>query len=285
MLKKITDRVYYKEQVNETDRPALGLVVGDRCSLVVDAGNSPAHAREFLAEAEAVATSPLKYVILTHWHWDHIFGTETMGLLTISHEQTKEQLEHLKTLSWSDEALDARVESGEEIAFCRDMMKKEMPDRSGLIIKSPDTTFYDRLEIDLGGVTVVLEHIGGDHAQDSVVVFVKEEKVLFLGDCTSVDLYSGDWSYDRDKVESLLARLSTYDADVFLHSHHYPESKEEIWTSLELIRNAGEAAGDAKSIEEAVSRFETMYEATPDDETFELMGYFVNGNKKKDEVQ
>ncbi|WP_232336794.1 MBL fold metallo-hydrolase [Planococcus lenghuensis] len=284
MLKKITDRVYYKEQVNETDRPALGLIVGDICSLVVDAGNSPAHARDFLAEAAETATSPLKYLALTHWHWDHSFGTETMGLTTISHEQTKERLEHLKTLSWSDEAIDARVETGEEIAFCRDMMKKEMPDRSGLTIQSPDITFSERLEIDLGGVTVVLEHIGGDHAPDSVVVFVKEEKVLFLGDCTSVDLYSGDWSYDRDNVESLLARLSTFDADVFLHSHHYPESKEETWTYLELIRNAGEATGDAKMVEEAVSRFKAMYEAAPDEETFELMGYFVSGNKKKEGI-
>ena len=92
MLKKITNRVHYMPHYAETDRPALGLICGDKFSLVVDSGNSPAHASDFLKLVEKMDISPLKFVVITHWHWDHIFGIKTMDLLTISTEETKKKL-------------------------------------------------------------------------------------------------------------------------------------------------------------------------------------------------
>lgn len=68
--------------------------------------------------------APIRLVILTHWHWDHIFGMKTMNRLTISHQDTKDIIEHLKTLKWDDASLDERVDTGEKIAFCRDMIKR-----------------------------------------------------------------------------------------------------------------------------------------------------------------
>ena len=47
MLKRLTDRIYYIPNDSKTDRPVLGLICGDKYSLVVDAGNSPTHANEF----------------------------------------------------------------------------------------------------------------------------------------------------------------------------------------------------------------------------------------------
>jgi glyoxylase-like metal-dependent hydrolase (beta-lactamase superfamily II) len=43
-------------------------------------------------------------------------------------------------------------------------------------------TFEDEVQIDLGGITCIIKHVGGDHADDSVVIYIKEEKILFLGD-------------------------------------------------------------------------------------------------------
>ncbi len=54
----------------------------------------------------------------------------------------------------------------------------------------PDVTFDQRIEIDLGEVTCVVQHVGGDHAADSVIVYVKEEKILFLGDCIFPKIYA-----------------------------------------------------------------------------------------------
>ena len=60
--------------------------------------------------------------------------------------------------------LDERVATGEEIEFCNEMIKREMPTRDHLELKSPDVTFTNKIEIDLGGITCVVEHVGGVHA-------------------------------------------------------------------------------------------------------------------------
>lgn len=98
MLKKLTDHVYYQSHYQPTDRPVLGLISVEKYSLVMDAGNSPAHASEFLESVEKMAVSPLKFLAITHWHWDHVFGIYTMNLLTLSHEKTKKIIDYMKTL-------------------------------------------------------------------------------------------------------------------------------------------------------------------------------------------
>ena len=46
-----------------------------------------------------------------------------------------------------------------------------------------DIVFQERLDIELGGVTVRIRHVGGDHSADSSVMYIEPDRVLFLGDC------------------------------------------------------------------------------------------------------
>src|SRR5690606_10842421 len=131
-----------------------------------------------------------------HWHWDHIFGLSVLSkAISISSKKTKVDMEKLIHLLWSDEALDARVKEGTEIEFCANAIKKEFPEHRDNTIVLPDITFEDRVEIDLGGVTCIVQHVGGDHASDSVVVYIKEEKILFVGDCIYSDIYANKRKY------------------------------------------------------------------------------------------
>jgi glyoxylase-like metal-dependent hydrolase (beta-lactamase superfamily II) len=280
MLKKITNKVHYMPHYSETDRPALGLICGDNYSLVVDSGNSPAHASDFLELVKSMDTSPLKFVVITHWHWDHIFGVKTMDLLTISTEETKKKLEYLKTLKWNDASLDARVETGEEIEFCRDMIKLEMPTRDSLELKTPDITFENRMEIDLGGVTCVVEHVGGVHAQDSAVIYIPEEKVMFLGDCIYQDFYSGEWSYDKNELIILLDKIKKYDVNCYVTGHQEPKTHEEMWNFLDDLLNIGEIVDTLVSLDEAVTRFNAVRQIKPNEEQLGFIQNFVNGNRK-----
>ena len=66
--------------------------------------------------------------------------------------------------------------------FCAKAIKEEYQDHRDIQVVLPNVTFDRRMEIDLGGVTCVVQHVGGDHAADSVIVYVKGEKILFLGD-------------------------------------------------------------------------------------------------------
>ena len=58
MLKKISERIYYMPHEDKTDRPVLGLICGDKYSLIVDAGNSPNHAMEFLLNIAELKVAP-----------------------------------------------------------------------------------------------------------------------------------------------------------------------------------------------------------------------------------
>ena len=70
------------------------------------------------------------------------------------------------------------------------MYQKEFSEQPRNIkIIPPNLTFQNQLELDLGEVTCVLKHVGGDHAHDSVVMYMKEEKILFLGDCIYADIF------------------------------------------------------------------------------------------------
>ncbi|MEH7011523.1 MBL fold metallo-hydrolase [Neobacillus niacini] len=285
MLKKLANRVYYMPHYSETDRPALGLICGDTFSLIVDSGNSPAHARDFLNLVKKMDIPPVKFVVITHWHWDHIFGIKTMGLITISHDETKKKLDYLKTLKWDDASLDARVETGEEIEFCSDMIKREMPIRDHLELKVPDMTFNNKIEIDLGGVTCVVEHVGGVHAQDSSIIYIPDEKVMFLGDCIYQDFYSGEWSYDKDELIILLDKIKKYDVNYYVTGHQNPKTYEEMWGFLDDLTSIGEIVGKEVILDKAVTRFKEIRKTIPNEEELEYIQNFISGNQKIDTVK
>ncbi|AIF44451.1 MULTISPECIES: MBL fold metallo-hydrolase [Virgibacillus] len=281
MLKKLATNVYYMPHYSETDRPALGLICGENFSVAIDAGNSPAHAKDFLNLAEKMDIAPLEYVILTHWHWDHIFGVKTMDRTTISHHDTKKKVAYLKTLKWDDASLDARVETGEEIEFCRDMIKREMPVRGDLELRVPEISFQDQIQIDLGGITCVVEHVGGEHARDSSIVYIPEEKIMFLADCLYQDFYSGEWSYDLKEVQTLLAKIKKYDVEHYVLGHQPPKTHAELWNFLDDLVAIGEIVGREALLEKAVEAFKLARKSEPTDEQLELIQNFVAGNCKK----
>src|SRR5205814_9358464 len=94
------------------DRPSLCAVVGDRRTLMLDAGSSAAHAREFLDALAAERAARPSAVVYTHSHWDHVFGGAELGGYVIAHASTAERLLELDATAWSDEGLDRRVAAG-----------------------------------------------------------------------------------------------------------------------------------------------------------------------------
>jgi glyoxylase-like metal-dependent hydrolase (beta-lactamase superfamily II) len=261
-LKRLTRNILYLPHYEETDRPVLAAVAGRDAVLIVDAGNSADHARLFLSRLSKHNVPPPKYVVITHWHWDHVFGIAGIDLLTFSHIETKRKVLEMAQLDWSDRALDQRVAEGTEIAFCSDCLKLELPGprRDDLVIKPPDIGFHNKIEIDLGGITCVIEHVGGDHSSDAVIVYVPEEKAVFLGDCVYPDLYSEPWSYSKEKFFPLVDRLLNYPAEHYIDSHKAPLSRKDMEKRCGEIKQIGELvykfnADKTKIIEELKAAF------------------------------
>ena len=126
---------------------------------------------------------------------------------------------------------------GEEYAqlFCAEMIKKEYGNNRHITIALPNITFKEKIHLDLGDVSCRVEHVGGDHSHDSSVIFVEEEKVLFLGDCLYPHLYSEKPIYTVHNVLSLVEQLNKFDADTYVLSHELPLTKSQFQHYTRLL--------------------------------------------------
>ena len=218
-LERASEHVWWFTPAEQTDRPALALVAGREATLLLDVGASRPHTLGVLGAATSLALPPLGAAVLTHWHWDHSFGGAALEVPIIAQTETAHEVAHQAALDWADEALAARVRDGSEIAFCEEMIRLEMPDRSALRIVRPQLVFENRLEIPLGGVTCLIEHVGGDHAADSSVIYVVEDELLFLGDCLYERLYAPEPMLTIETSRALVRRIAAYGARLAIEGH------------------------------------------------------------------
>ncbi|WP_252230549.1 MBL fold metallo-hydrolase [Clostridium sp. ZBS15] len=281
MFNKLTDRVYYMDFEQEGDRPVLGLVVGDSYSLVIDGGNSKDHAEKFLNYVQELDIPKIKYLVLTHWHWDHVLGMKTMNLINIVHKKSNEKLEWMKGLEWTDKAIRERVENGQEIEFCEQHIKIEHPNNDRNIeVANADIIFDGSIGIDLGGVTVMVEYINADHSKDCCLVNVVEEKVTFMGDAMYLDMYNGPWSYSREKLYPLLDKLISYGSEYYIPSHHSKYTNEEFKVFIRYIKEIGDLVGESTDLEKTISKINKVRDEELSEWNMEDINVFIEGNKK-----
>ncbi|ERM19862.1 MBL fold metallo-hydrolase [Brevibacillus laterosporus] len=277
-LIQMSKRILYLTPYQENDRPILAAIVGDRKTLLIDAGNSSSHAKLFL---EQLGELHIKgdWLVLTHWHWDHVFGLKEMDMPIISHSQTLQHIKELMDVTWTDCALDKRVELGIEIPFCAEAIKKELGMNRDITLCLPELTFDSRMTIDLGGVSCVIEHVGGDHSSDSSLIYIPEEKILFVGDCLYPNIYASKWNYTIEKSRRLVEQLEKYDANIIFLSHQEaPLTKVEFEEELLLLKNTAFLAEKFQGDQEKIKREMSAHlqrELTEDEE--ETICFFING--------
>ncbi|MBM7579434.1 MBL fold metallo-hydrolase [Jeotgalibacillus terrae] len=281
-LMTLSDRISYLTPVGPTDRPILMSVSGDRHTLMIDGGNSKAHAELFLEKLKDEGKPLPDLTAVTHWHWDHSFGLAALSIPSIASEDTKKAMKELINFSWDDAALDERVASGVEIQFCADAIREEFKEHRDIKVVLPSITFKDELTVDLGGVTCVLKQVGSDHAKDSTVVYVKEEKLLFLGDVTAPLMYAPVWHFTAEETLKLLDQLDQFDADTYVISHYKPISKAEYQQEAALLRKAAalvtEHRGDLDQMKTGLS---TFYNRPLIEDEIDILIYFANGVPEK----
>jgi glyoxylase-like metal-dependent hydrolase (beta-lactamase superfamily II) len=183
VLTKITEHVYWMPP-SLPHRPSVCGVVGDRRTLMLDAGSSKAHTRAFLrAFCGGESAARPSAVVYTHSHWDHVFGGAELGGQVIAHTLTAEQLIELAAMDWTDEGLAERVAAGRASPQHAAYVKEEMSSPRTVDVAPADIVFDNGLDIELGGVTIRVRHVGGKHSAESSVMYVEPDRVLFLGDC------------------------------------------------------------------------------------------------------
>src|SRR5689334_22378182 len=103
-FEKIADGVYYASpEYNGTAFPFgsnpffganLVVIVNKDDVLLVDSATTPRAARALLADIKVLTNNPVRYVVNTHWHYDHTDGNSVFGpeVQIIAHEYVRQQL-------------------------------------------------------------------------------------------------------------------------------------------------------------------------------------------------
>lgn len=219
-LKILTNRIFYNPHQPETDRPMQVYLRGDKCSLAIDAGNSAAHVDEFYAKLDAAGLRKPNFTAITHWHWDHTFGMHQISGVSIAHRNTNVMLQQEKH-KLTDRTY-AEYLKKDDACF-----EKEYANNKKIVVVSSDIEFTDTIALDLGGITAMIYHAVSPHSEDTVLVYIPEEKVLFLGDATSEDFFNGGYM-DQSKLNALIAEIEKTACEYCVLSHAQPLAKQDL---------------------------------------------------------
>jgi glyoxylase-like metal-dependent hydrolase (beta-lactamase superfamily II) len=230
-LLQLADNVWVFPPDSALTQPSIGIIVTPRQTILVDAGNSPSHAERIVAALKGIQAPPVRYIIYTHHHWDHVLGAQIFNVPVIAHVSCYELLCSLAAMPWNAAFVEAELRKNPLLHARYDGMQRALADWSEVRYVLPTMTFSQQMTLHMDGVTLLLEHVGGQHAEDSIIVRVPEAHVTFLGDCWYSPPYhlrtpesTPDWS--------MLARLVDASTEMYIVGHDLPASKTEIQALL-----------------------------------------------------
>src|SRR5215470_14583046 len=254
---------------------AVIIFLGDSV-LVVDTHSKPSAASALIAQIKKLTDKPVRYVVNTHFHWDHYQGNEAYpsswpaGIEIISSEATRDnirrlgiprvkheitampaEIEQLK----ADQAKAASAEQKETIG--RNLREAEayFAELKSMQVTLPTMTFDRSLILYRKSRTVEILWLGNAHTNGDVWVFLPKEKILVSGDALHGwtpfmgDSYPFDWIQTLDAAEKL-------DFDQCLGGHgDVMRGKQtfEVWKAYfrDLLDNTARIYGEGASLEEA----------------------------------
>ena len=203
----------------------------------------------------ALERGPIKYLINTESHIDHIFGNHWFAgeCPVIGHEnlaKTFWKIPDAFQMDTYDYSLDVIKRQDPEGL-------KDMPSKEEYIINPPQITFSDRMTIKLGDHTFELYYAPG-HCDCQTIVYVPEERVAFVGDTIFKDCQIWLHSILPDELFKTLNFLDTLDIDYIVPGHGPVCDKSAIYENKQLLYDwfSAVSAGIAKgwSKEECVER-------------------------------
>ena len=162
---------------------SVGVLIGENGSVLVDAGNSPELARRIRHELAQSGLPPVSHIIYTHHHWDHTYGACEFQVPVLSHSMCKTILADEAHKPWGPEYLLQEIERNPLLRASYGARMRAIRDWATFRIIIPDVVFESLMTIKLGQINIELQHVGGQHAEDSIVVKVPSARVMFLGDC------------------------------------------------------------------------------------------------------
>lgn len=219
-FEKVGDGVYFATATGAMVTGSNNVaVVGSRDVLVVDTGTTPAAARAFQADLALITPKPVRYVVNTHFHYDHTDGNQAyVGKADIiAHEYVKTALQTIDVLHTEPYQtsqlvnVPARITdleaqaAGEQGPSRRAGIQRQLAvARQGwdelkeIRVTPPTVTYAQRKTIDLGGREVQLLFLGRGHTNGDTFVYLPRERIVATGDMMESQLaYMGSAQFDE----------------------------------------------------------------------------------------
>jgi alkyl sulfatase BDS1-like metallo-beta-lactamase superfamily hydrolase len=242
--REIRDGIYVSEGLSNTF-----LINTKEGRIVVNTGmgfEAPVHKRNY----DAVSDAPVRYILLTQGHVDHVGGvdlfnepgTEVVAQAgNAAHQADDERIAQFRA------ARSAFAFSEVIATSLRHMQQEGGFGTVGQSKPKPTITFEDRLEIELGGERLELLAAPGGETTDSMIIWMPERKICFAGNLFSalfghfpnLVTIRGDRYRDPLRFVESLDRVLALEPELLLVGHHEPvEGKALIRAELERLRAA-----------------------------------------------
>ena len=219
-LQKVGDRIWaaISTDTGKSDGNA-GFVIGDDGIAVIDTFEDPAPARDLLADIHKISNLPIKFVVNTHYHLDHVNGNGVFaaeGAAIVAHRNVR---------AWA---------RSENLKFFGPNPK---PEQKALVeaITLPTVVHDGAVDLYLGSRRVTVRFYPGHTGGDSVVS-IPDAKVVFCGDLlwkehipNFIDANTPAW------IKTLDAFPADYGVNTWVPGHGGPAMVEDIATFREYI--------------------------------------------------
>jgi cyclase len=276
-IKPIADGVYaaiakpaYKVNCN------AAIILFDDSVLVVDTHSKPSAARALIEQIKKLTDKPVRYVVNTHFHWDHYQGNqaypsswpagveiissvatrlniEQRGIPRVKHEiaTMPQEIEKLKV----DLAKASDPKQKEELQGNLSQAEDYFAELKSMQVALPTMTFDHSLILHRKSRTVEMFWLGNAHTNGDVFVYLPKEKILVTGDALHgwtpfmADSYPFDWITTLDNAEKL-------DFEQVLGGHGdvmHGKEKFELWKQYfhDLLDETGKAYAGGATLEQA----------------------------------
>jgi len=217
-VKKISEHVYYVEGKpgvatdNEGFISNAGFVVTGDGVVVFDSLGTPSLANKLVNKIKSITDQPIKKVVVSHFHADHIYGLQVFEELGAEIIAPYGAQKYIRS--------EAAKERLEERQFSLDPWVNES---THLVL--PDTTISKSTSFTMGDITFTINYMGKAHSDGDMTMLVEPDKVLFSGDIIFQGRIPFVGSADSKKWLETLTRLETGGLTALIPGHG-PASKD-----------------------------------------------------------
>jgi cyclase len=237
------------------------VIVSNDGVLLFDANGTPAAAAAVLREIRKITRQPVRYLVLSHWHWDHWYGAEVYrrafpGIRIIAQETTRRLMigpaldfnrpglerqlpEHVADVEQALSAARAKAAPPATLAKLERHLEADrffLAQKRGVHHTFPDLTFSDSLTLYLGPREIRVLHYDRAVTPGDAFLYLPKERVLVTGDLLINPITFALGCYPSGWIATL-ERLDRIDAGLIIPGHGEPlHDKMLLEAHLALLR-------------------------------------------------